>query len=55
MPLPIPNREVKPEGADGNAIRCGSVGCRPFFILKKRITAVTLLYLLFTKKMHNLQ
>jgi len=23
LPLPIPNREVKPERADGTAMRCG--------------------------------
>lgn len=30
LPLPIPNREVKPERADGTAIRCGRVGSRLF-------------------------
>ena len=29
-PLPIPNREVKPAGADGTAKQCGRVGSRPF-------------------------
>ena len=37
LPLPIPNREVKPERADGTAIRCGRVGSRLFFILEKGI------------------
>lgn len=32
LPLPIPNREVKPERADGTAKRCGRVGSRLFFI-----------------------
>ena len=27
-PLPIPNREVKPSGADGTAMQCGRVGSR---------------------------
>ena len=26
LPLPIPNREVKPERADGTAMKCGRVG-----------------------------
>jgi len=30
LPLPIPNREVKPERADGTAMKCGRVGSRPF-------------------------
>ncbi len=29
-PLPIPNREVKPAGADGTAMQCGRVGRCPF-------------------------
>ena len=29
-PLPIPNREVKPDCADGTAIQCGRVGGRLF-------------------------
>ena len=29
-PLPIPNREVKPERADGTAPQCGRVGRRLF-------------------------
>ena len=33
-PLPIPNREVKPDSADGTAKICGRVGHRHF--LKKR-------------------
>ena len=35
-PLPIPNREVKPSGADGTAMQCGRVGSR---LLSKRIEA----------------
>ena len=31
LPLPIPNREVKPERADGTAKQCGRVGNRPLF------------------------
>ena len=31
LPLPIPNREVKPERADGTAIGCGRVGSCLFF------------------------
>ena len=30
-PLPIPNREVKPDSADGTALSCGRVGNRHFF------------------------
>ena len=30
-PLPIPNREVKPDSADGTAFSCGRVGHRHFF------------------------
>ena len=30
-PLPIPNREVKPDSADGTANICGRVGHRHFF------------------------
>ena len=30
-PLPIPNREVKPNSADGTAKICGRVGHRHFF------------------------
>ena len=30
-PLPIPNREVKPDSADGTALSCGRVGHRHFF------------------------
>ena len=30
-PLPIPNREVKPERADGTAPQCGRVGRRLFY------------------------
>ena len=33
-PLPIPNREVKPNSADGTAKICGRVGHRHFY--KKR-------------------
>lgn len=35
LPLPIPNREVKPERADGTAMKCGRVGSRPIFCVKK--------------------
>ena len=30
-PLPIPNREVKPDCADGTAMQCGRVGGRLLF------------------------
>ena len=30
-PLPIPNREVKPDSADGTAKICGRVGHRHFY------------------------
>ena len=30
-PLPIPNREVKPDSADGTANICGRVGHRHFY------------------------
>ena len=33
-PLPIPNREVKPTGADGTAMQCGRVGNRLLFRMK---------------------
>ena len=36
-PLPIPNREVKPDSADGTAKVCGRVGHRHFF--KKRVSS----------------
>ena len=31
-PLPIPNREVKPNRADGTAFSCGRVGHRHFYL-----------------------
>ena len=31
LPLPFPNREIKPERADGTAIKCGRVGSCPMF------------------------
>ncbi len=34
LPLPIPNREVKPARADGTAVKRGRVGRCPIFILK---------------------
>ena len=42
LPLPIPNREVKPGCADGTAMQCGRVGgrlllrVRDVFLRKKR-------------------
>ena len=36
LPLPIPNREVKPERADGTAIYCGRVGSRLCFVNSTR-------------------
>ena len=33
-PLPIPNREVKPDSADGTAIACGRVGSRRLVLRK---------------------
>ena len=38
-PLPIPNREVKPNSADGTANVCGRVGHRHFF---KRVLNISL-------------
>lgn len=32
LPLPIPNREVKPERADGTARKCGRVGSRQILL-----------------------
>ena len=32
-PLPIPNREVKPDCADGTAMQCGRVGSCLFFLI----------------------
>ena len=34
-PLPIPNREVKPDCADGTAMQCGRVGGRLLFLVLK--------------------
>ena len=50
LPLPIPNREVKPERADGTAMKCGRVGSRPLFYedmkgLEKRIVRIERLML----------
>ena len=45
-PLPIPNREVKPNRADGTAFSCGRVGRRhflreeSFFNTKKRFSSL---------------
>lgn len=33
LPLPIPNREVKPERTDGTAMKCGRVGGCLFFLI----------------------
>ena len=37
-PLPIPNREVKPNSADGTAKICGRVGHRHFY--RRRALAI---------------
>ena len=44
-PLPIPNREVKPTGADGTAMQCGRVGNR---LLLQRSHATSVVRLLFS-------
>ena len=41
-PLPIPNREVKPDSADGTAKVCGRVGHRHFF--KGELQAIEALF-----------
>ena len=41
-PLPIPNREVKPDSADGTANVCGRVGHRHFY--KKRASVTEALF-----------
>ena len=45
-PLPIPNREVKPDSADGTAKVCGRVGHRHFF--KRELQAIEALSFLHT-------
>ena len=45
-PLPIPNREVKPDSADGTAKVCGRVGHRHFF--KGELQAIEALFFLHT-------
>ena len=39
-PLPIPNREVKPDSADGTANVCGRVGHRHFYKERASVTEV---------------
>ena len=46
-PLPIPNREVKPDSADGTANVCGRVGHRHFY--KARNSKESLVFLFFKK------
>ena len=46
-PLPIPNREVKPDSADGTALSCGRVGHRHFFPGRALADAKALLFLCF--------
>ena len=41
LPLPIPNREVKTERADGTAMKCGRVGSRPIFFEKSQQEELT--------------
>ena len=52
-PLPIPNREVKPSGADGTAMQCGRVGSR--LLSKERspriLTSLRAFYCLFVALM----
>ena len=44
-PLPIPNREVKPNSADGTANVCGRVGHRHFF--SRELQAIEVLFFLY--------
>ena len=46
-PLPIPNREVKPDSADGTALSCGRVGHRHFFL--RRALVITKALFLFMR------
>ena len=43
-PLPIPNREVKPNSADGTANVCGRVGHRHFFFEREFQAIETLFF-----------
>ena len=45
-PLPIPNREVKPDSADGTANICGRVGHRHFF--SREFQAIETLFFLLS-------
>ena len=47
-PLPIPNREVKPDSADGTALSCGRVGHRHFFSKRALVNAKALFFVLFS-------
>ena len=44
-PLPIPNREVKPDSADGTANICGRVGHRHFY--RREFQEIGTLFLLY--------
>ena len=44
-PLPIPNREVKPNSADGTAFSCGRVGHRHLFFRRALVNTKALLFL----------
>ena len=46
-PLPIPNREVKPDSADGTALSCGRVGHRHFFSERVSKDTETLFFCLY--------
>ena len=43
-PLPIPNREVKPNSADGTAFSCGRVGHRHFFFRRALVNTKALFF-----------
>ena len=47
-PLPIPNREVKPDSADGTANVCGRVGHRHFY--KKTLNFECLFFVYTTER-----
>ena len=50
-PLPIPNREVKPDSADGTALSCGRVGHRHFFSKRALVNAKALFFVLISEKL----
>ena len=46
-PLPIPNREVKPNSADGTAFSCGRVGHRHFFFRRALVNTKALFFCIY--------